>query len=143
MPSDDVADGDGIGTTLRVGGTSLDISALLSQIRIKPCAVFRKGHPVNSICSHLAKRNGANFAIRNASGRDLPKHISETIDFLKAHQEDLLAIRQFPGIDSLNIDFSTPSENELIRNLYLPADLVTLAAKFGCSINISMYAIAE
>jgi hypothetical protein len=132
----------GMGCVLRVRGDNLDVDDLLMHISVPTCHVQRKGKPRFGPKSRIAEYNGFNVLTSDASERDLPRQVKDTIEFLETHLQDILNIRAYPGVEFLELDFSNESRiggNIVGQNDLFPQGLISLAGRLGLGINLSTY----
>jgi hypothetical protein len=134
---------EGMGAVLRVRGDDFDVDDLLRKISLSVCHVERKGQPRFSPRSRIADCTGFNASTSEASERDLPKQVEDTIKYLRLNESDLKNVMSFPGVTDAEIDFAVEcrlnSTDIFAQNDYLPPELLALAGNLGIGINLTLY----
>jgi hypothetical protein len=128
------------GCVLRVSGATFPVDAFLAQSTFAACKVWhcgdrsRNGH-------HAASTNGFNTLISEAG--DLLTQVSDAIQFLNQHRDQLLRLSRIAEADDLVLDFGIPQLDVLAQFEAIPSDLVRAAAEFRMGFELSLYAISN
>jgi hypothetical protein len=124
---------------LRVWGKELDIHRLLTAITMTPSAVFQKGEP-RSGSALLWANSGANFEVSSADFSRLSEQESDALQFLTENRENLLNIRDFPGVEGASIDFAAVIDPERFPcSFKFSKELLVSAGTLGVSLELSIY----
>ena len=128
---------------LRVGGTSLDLDALLSSCSLTPDAQWRRGE-VRTVGRKVCSTSGANFVASNTDFDAFDIQVADATAFLREHPAQLRRLAAFDGVDSATLDFAVSIyEETMVRSCALPSELVRLAADAGLGLEISFYACSH
>jgi hypothetical protein len=94
--------------------------------------------------SRVAENSGLNIPVTGKSGEDLAGLADAAISFLRNHDEEVRALRQFDGIEAVYLDFGIEWRQDVVtQEDYLPPELVRLAGKLDLGICISHYPISR
>ena len=129
---------------LRACGRTLDIDAFLSKSRMKPCVIWHRGEPHWAHKPEGPKKNnsGANFAVSNASWKQLNRQTAQAVRFLKKHRNDIKRLSKMPGISTFCLDFPVDTRfgpKVCVQGETFPAELVKLSGSLGLAIWVSIY----
>lgn len=125
---------------LRVGGTSLDIEALLSSCSLMPRTQWRRGEE-RTVGGKVFSTSGANFVASEADFEAFDIQVADAIAFLREHVTQLRRLAAFDGVDSAILDFAVSvHEDTTFRSCALSPELVRLAADVGLGLELSFYA---
>jgi hypothetical protein len=83
------------------------------------------------------------IAVCDAQLEDLPGQIDETIAFLTVNEQQIQALRLFPGVEDLTLDFWILRRDVYAQFDRLPPELVRLAGSLGLGIELSQYLLRE
>jgi hypothetical protein len=127
---------------LIIAGKDFDISSFLGTTRLRTVKKRRKGEPRSPL-----RPNGEKFPYSfmtietsKADFNDLITQIKDTVGYLKRHRDQLLHIKKTKGIDQISLDFGIDFSNgQFLQQIFMPVELVSLAAEFGISIQVSVY----
>ncbi len=127
------------GCILRVQGVEFDVDAFLASSGFQPCVVYHRGEPMSR--SRLYENNG--FGVAVTEHGKLKEDIPEATSFLSANEAELLRLRDFPGVQSLYLDFGHWRRDVAVQCDYLPSELLVLAGKLGLGIALSLYPASD
>jgi hypothetical protein len=125
------------GCVLRASGDFFDPKLFLNDSALAPGNVFQKGERKAQDRSWTT--SGFTVVVSEASGDDLAEQIQDAIEFLRVHNEEVVRLRRFEGLDGVDLDFGVNRKNGFLQSSYLPPELVTLAGALGVGIEISIY----
>ena len=114
---------------LRAQGRDFAPDRFCSESLLEPCAIFRRGEP--SRTRGVRETSGINLALSDAGFDEFTRQAEEATTFLEAHKEDLLRLRNYPGLESMNLDFGIASRDVYVQNDYFPPSLIRLAGELG------------
>ena len=133
-------------TMLRACGNEFDVDACLNNCTLPVCAVMKLGEPVFPRSRPDGKKHeqtGINIDVSDADFDNYPKQVEEAISFLKAYVEQIRQLREFPGVETLTLDFGIAQKDVPAQYIRLPNKLIQLAAALGLEIELSLYAVEE
>jgi hypothetical protein len=87
-------------------------------------------------------RTDCGFNVPRSGAEDLPSPVKDAIRFLNDHRQEVVVLRQMPGLDGLVLDFGV-ADREAARFDALPPALIRWAAEFGMGIEVSHYRAHE
>jgi hypothetical protein len=124
------------GCVLRAYGRDLAVDRFLEGSALKPLVVWGRGEkrfqhrPPNA-------SSGMKVVVSDASGNDLPLQINEAMAFLNDNRDELVRLRDAPGVEYRALDFGIVRRDVFVQCDYFPPKLVKLAAEFGLGIELS------
>jgi hypothetical protein len=126
------------GCVFRVGGLDFDLDGFLATSPFKPHATWRRGE------ARFRRRgpeenSGFNLMVSEANGSEFSTQVGDAIAFLEAHESEVQRLRDYPGVDSLTLDFGIDRRDDLIQCEYLPPSLLRLAGCLGLGLELSFY----
>lgn len=127
---------------LTIVGKDFDISSFLSVIKLRVVKKRTKGEPRSPLRPNGEKLPYSFLTIETSKAdfSNLNTQIKGTVRYLKRHRDQLLHIKKTKGIDQINMDFGIESSNgQFSQQIFIPVELVSLAAEFGSSIQVSVY----
>lgn len=126
---------------LRVIGEALEIDRLLTEVGIEPDRIWRKGErrtPRGS-SSAVFPLSGASFVASDASMDDFDSQLTEATAFLAEHQDALMKVAAFPGVDGLILDFAIELRDVAVHSDYFPPVFLRLVGQLGIGLELSHY----
>ncbi|WP_160715457.1 hypothetical protein [Chitinophaga solisilvae] len=127
---------------LMIAGKDFDIPQFLNVTRLRVLKKMIKGEPRSSLRPDGEKLPYSYLTIETSKADygDLNAQVKDTIKYLRKHRNQLMNIKTTGGIDHINLDFGIESSNgQLLQSIFMPRDLVSLAAEFRMSIQVSVY----
>ena len=127
---------------LRASGKNFNVDKFLSQTRLQPCAVFKKGEPKNKSNPNGRKSelSGINIVVSSADFDQLDEQIQDAIKFLEKNKREIKNLIEFSGADNLSeIDFAIEKRDIWMQTDYFPSKLLVLAGALGLGIRISVF----
>jgi hypothetical protein len=133
----------GSGCVMRVSGVKLDINNVLSLVKLQACAIHRMGEQRTGFKSQVHQSTSFNVVVSEASEHDFDRQVSDAIEFLKEHGNDIRNVMAMPGVDGGVLDFAIARRDFVVQNDYFPPQLLSLAGSLGLGINIAQYSIGD
>ncbi|NML37457.1 DUF4279 domain-containing protein [Chitinophaga sp. G-6-1-13] len=127
---------------LRITGKDFDISSFLSGTELLVVKTGSKGEPRSPLRPNGEKLPYTFLTIETSRAEfgDFDTQVKDTIVYFQMHREQLLQIKETKGIDQVSLDFGIESsEDQFSQQIFLPVELIGLAAELGISIQISIY----
>jgi hypothetical protein len=121
----------------RVGGSGLDVDAVLNSATLRPYRIERIG-------VGRAKTNALHYEISDREPGTSAELITAIEMFLNRNRNDISLIREMSGNDGLVLDVGLFFDaQEPIRTLNFPLRLLEVIADLGLSLEFSAYGCAE
>jgi hypothetical protein len=135
------------GCLLRVSGKTLDLSDVLTAIKLPYSNVYRKGELrrralKRSKLNRPNKSSGFSCVIGKSNDKTIRQYVKDAIRFLKTHKAALTKLSRRKDVEILTIDFGLESRisNKIAAQFdYIPPELVNLASKYKIGFEISNY----
>lgn len=134
------------GCVLRASGQDFDVEKFLATSPFNSCTVFRKGEPTSARLKKLRVQSDFNLVVSDdAIGGRESKQISEAAAFVKANRDELLRLVNWPGVESVAMDFGWNFDfgQSLALSNFFPPELLADCGKIGIGIEVSVYATTE
>ena len=131
---------------LRVGGTDLDVDALLSECEISPVSMSRKGEPrfpASQPTGPVHMSSAANFDVSGADFSELQIQVNDALVFLRLHESFVRRLRSFPGVEDLCLDFGSNIRPPGWCSFSFPPELLLAAGSMGVSLVLSVYPMSD
>ncbi len=127
---------------LRVTGKDFDVGEFLAGSTLTARRVFRRGEP-RFLGSHTHLRrnekSGINVLASDVAFNEFTRQIAETTEFLLAEAEEIRRLVNFPGVETVTLDFGIERRDVVVQSDHFPADLIRVAGSLGLSIELSQY----
>jgi hypothetical protein len=130
---------------LRAYGVNFDVTAFLKDCSLPACSVKRRGelvHP-SQPNGQRHEESGIHIPVSDAEFSDLPRQIEDAIAFLTVNSSQMKRLAEFPGVESLTLDFGIARRNVCVQCDNLPANLIQLAASYGLNVELTQYPVEE
>lgn len=127
---------------LTISGKKFDVASFLSTTKLQAVKKRNKGEPRSTLRPNGEKLPYSFLTIETSKAdfSNLNKQVKDTVRYLKRHYDQLLCIKETKGIDQISLDFGIDCSNgECTLQIFMPVELVRLAAEFGIGIQVSVY----
>jgi hypothetical protein len=130
---------------LRVGGSALDLNALLESFPLKAFHTWRKGESrvPASPNSKINADSGACFDVSSAGFDEFAKQQEDATNFLGSNRVSLQQLIKFPKVEYAQLDFGIDWGASWIHSDVLSPAFLRAAADAGISVEISHYRQSE
>lgn len=131
---------------LRASGINFDVTAFLSSCKLEPLAVFKKGearYPASQPEGPKRERSGINFEVSDADFSELARQMQEAIAFVQQHEIFISALKAFPGVENITIDFGAEIHPPGWCSFNFSSDLLLAVGRLGISLELSVYPIGD
>ncbi|WP_406699433.1 hypothetical protein V5E97_11235 [Singulisphaera sp. Ch08] len=131
---------------LRADGTLFDPEQFIAESNLEACKLYRKDEPLFPKSKPEGKKHstsGITFIASNADFHDFCGQIEEATSFLEINWNELSRLRDFPGIESVTLDFGIAQRDVMVQCDFLPPSLIRLAGELGLGIEITQYPTGE
>ncbi len=128
---------------LRAEGTDFDVDAYIQDCPLDIVGIHRKGQPKSmQEPDELYSGSNLNINVSEADFDDFSGSIEDTIDFLREEFAEIARLRDYPGLDSIGIDFGIKQTAYVWSNRF-PIELIRQCAELGLEIEISHYPVSN
>ena len=126
---------------LRASGESFAVDDCLRLTQLTPAHVYRKGHRrfKNPAKTESHTKSGFHVEVSKFGFGGIHGQTRQAIAFLKRNKPALEQLRNFPGLESIVIDFGYNWRNVAAQFDFLPPELLQLAGNLGIGIVLSVY----
>jgi hypothetical protein len=131
---------------LRASGVDFDVDAFLATCELEPITIYRKGEPRFPASQPEGPRNlrsGVNFEASGADFSELKLTMEEALTFVRDHQAFIAALREFPGVESLTVDFGAEIHPPGWCSFNFGSELLLTLGTLGVSLELSVYPVEE
>jgi hypothetical protein len=131
---------------LRVSGTDFDVDLFLKNSPLDPLLVVRRGEvqfPNSTMRQRANERSGMNVGVSEREFSDLKGQIEDAVGFLSENGEELKRLRDFPGVESISVDFPVEDRDVAIQCDAFPPSLLSLLGGLSIELMISRYPAHE
>jgi hypothetical protein len=128
---------------LRAWGTTFDVDAFLALSPIPWNPVWRKGQKKQIVLKAEHDDAGVTTLVTDV-GETLEAMALGAIAFLVANEAEVQRLSSYPGVERVCLDFGVPwYEDMAAQYSRLSPELLSLAARHGCWVEISHYLTAR
>jgi hypothetical protein len=125
---------------LRISGGSFDVESFLRDSSLVPLIVLHRGHSRFADSRQPPEdHSGMNVSVSTRDFSDLAGQIADAIAFLSAHTPELSRLRNYPGVEKMQLDFPVEDRDTLVQTDVFPATLLTLMGKLNIELAVSHY----
>ncbi|MBC9914020.1 hypothetical protein [Chitinophaga varians] len=127
---------------LTIAGKDFEISSFLSSTALQVVKTGTKGEPRSPLRPDGEKLSYSFLTIETSKAdfSDFNTQVQDTVAYFQTHRQQLSLIKETKGIDQVSLDFGIESsEARISQQIFLPVELIGLAAELGISIQVSIY----
>lgn len=127
---------------LLIAGKNFEAPLFLSATGLVVVAQGIRGEPRSPVKPDGEIRPYSFVTIETSSADfdDLSTEVQDTVSYLKSHRDQLMQIEKTEAIEHVNLDFGIEMINgKFPEKIFLPVELISLAAAFNISIHVSVY----
>jgi len=133
---------------LRADGAEFQPEAFLKSSSLLPCAVYQRGEAKFRSKPDGPKRESSGFHVdvSDADWDRLGRQVEHAMHFLSQHRPELERLVQFPGVESIELDFPLDArvgDSCWMQSDTFPAALAKLAGELGIDLTFSIYASTD
>jgi hypothetical protein len=128
---------------LRASGTYFDVDEFLKTSTLDVLTAFRRGAvplPTLSI-TRKSEYSGMSVSVSTREFSDLNGQIEDAISFLSENDQELKRLRNFPGLERMDLDFPIEDREVVYQRDAFPAQLLSLLGRLRIGLVISRYPI--
>jgi hypothetical protein len=121
----------------RATGFDFLVDEFLRQSTLVPYKVWHKGEHKSE--KRIHEWSGFTMVASEADMDNAPQQIEDAISFLKTHHEELSKLQNFPGAETVYLDFGIEDRDVGLQCDRFPPELLKLAGNLGIGIEITRY----
>jgi hypothetical protein len=134
--------GQEMSTVLRAFGADFAVDEFLATSCLVPISVFLKGEPRFPSSQPDGRKNelsGAIFSASDADFSDFSRQLEETQVFLHNFDSEIRALKRFPGLDGLYLDFGAETKPPYWSSFRFPSCLLKMVGDLEIDLELSVY----
>ena len=128
--------------TIRAFGRDFDVDRFCSSTYLHICQAFRRGEKARARQT-VSEKSGVNISVSDADFDDLAGQIADTVLFLGTHTDAIRALRDFPGVEGVEVDFGIRRRDVYVQSDTFPAELVEIAGTLRIAVTLTQYPIGD
>ncbi|MGA2923088.1 MAG: hypothetical protein ABSE28_18435 [Candidatus Sulfotelmatobacter sp.] len=128
---------------LRASGSNFDVDEFLKVSSLDALTGFHRG-AVQFPTSSLTRRSGSSGMNASVSTReiaDLSGQVEAAVGFLRENQQELRRLRDFPGLERMDLDFPVEDRDAVFQRDAFPYQLLSLLGGLHIGLIISRYPV--
>jgi hypothetical protein len=126
---------------LRASGATFDIDEFLRNSSFDVLTAFHRGEvqfPTSSV-TRKSEYSGMSVSVSTREFSDLRGQIEEAVVFLTENDHELKRLRDFPGLERMDMDFSIEDRDVVYQRDAFPHQLLSLLGPLKIGLVISRY----
>ncbi len=127
---------------LRASGASFDVDSFTKDSSLVIDLIFRIGDPVRPTVApdgRKLKSSGFSVVVSEVDFDDYKQQFKEAYFFMRAHEDELIRLAGFPGLQSLCIDFGANINPPGWCSFRFPHTLLRMAGRVKTDLELSIY----
>jgi len=128
---------------LKIRGIELDPDHLLRETGLHPRAIIRRGTEWAKVTPHgWGIQKDSAVIVRIAEGLDFEDQKAAAIEFLAEHKRILAGLTEFPGVESIEINFDVEYYTHL-QIFILPPQLMRIVGELSFTVHLNTFPADE
>jgi hypothetical protein len=126
---------------LRASGTNFDVDEFLKTSSLDALTAFHRGalqFPSSSV-TRTSEYSGMNVSVSTHEVSDLRGQIQDAIEFLSKNDRELKRLRDFPGLQRMDLDFPIEDRDVVYQRDAFPHKLLSLLGTLRIGLIVSRY----
>ncbi len=126
---------------LRASGTNFDVDEFLKTSSLDALTAFHRGElqfPSSGVM-RKSECSGMNVSVSTRDVSDLRGQIEDAIEFLSRNDRELRRLRDFPGLQRMDIDFPIEDRDVVYQRDAFPPKLLSLLGGLRIGLIVSRY----
>jgi hypothetical protein len=126
---------------LRASGTNFDVDEFLKTSSLDALTAFHRGElqlPSSSV-TRKSDCSGMNVSVSTRDVSDLRGQIDDAIVFLSGNDRELKRLRDFPGLQRMDLDFPIEDRDVVYQRDAFPHKLLSLLGGLCIGLIVSRY----
>lgn len=125
---------------LRATGREFDVETFLQGSSLKPLIVYHRGQQrFPGSKTQPDEYSGMNVSVSEREFSDLSNQIEDALQFLFRNTSELQRLRDFPGVERLELDFPVEDREAFVLPYAFPCELIWLMGTLKMSLVVSQY----
>jgi hypothetical protein len=127
---------------LRASGQHFDVDEFLKVSSLDALAVFHRGEGKASgsvITQRRSDLSGVSVRVSLQEFSDLVHQIEDAVEFLESNDEELKRLRDFPGVERIDLDFSLEDRDLVFQSDAFPPRLLSLLGGLRIGLVVSRH----
>ncbi len=126
---------------LRASGTNFDVDEFLKTSSLDALTAFHRGEVQfqTSSVTRKSEYSGMNVSVSAREVSDLRGQIRDAIEFLSKNEHELKRLRDFPGLQRMDLDFPIEDRDVVYQRDAFPHKLLSLLGELGIGLIVSRY----
>jgi hypothetical protein len=126
---------------LRASGTNFDVDEFLKTSSLDALTAFHRGavqFPTSSVTCK-SEYSGMNVSVSTREVSDLRGQVKDAIEFLSKNDRELRRLRDFPGLQRMDLDFPIEDRDVMYQRDAFPHKLLSLLGELRIGLIVSRY----
>jgi hypothetical protein len=126
---------------LRASGTNFDVDEFLKTSSLDALTAFHRGavqFPTSSVTCK-SEYSGMNVSVSTREVSDLRGQVKDAIEFLSNNDRELRRLRDFPGLQRMDLDFPIEDRDVMYQRDAFPHKLLSLLGELRIGLIVSRY----
>lgn len=124
---------------LRVAGKSFDVDDYVKNCPFKIVMIYRRGEKKTPKSSRTNERSGLNIEVSSIDFDNYEGQLEESLSFMQKNEVELTRLRDFPGVDTICIDYGADIHPPGWCSFYFPHALLLKAGEMKIDLELSIY----
>ncbi|MGA9511857.1 MAG: hypothetical protein WBV55_24780 [Candidatus Sulfotelmatobacter sp.] len=126
---------------LRASGTNFDVDEFLKTSSLDALTAFHRGELQfpSSIVTRKSEYSGMHVSVSTREFSDLRGQIQDAIEFLSKNDRELRRLRDFPGLQRMDLDFPIEDRDVVYQRDGFPHKLLSLLGGLRIGLIVSRY----
>ncbi len=125
---------------LRARGRDFNVETFLQGSSLKPLIVYHRGQQrFPGSKTQPDEYSGMNVSVSEGEFSDLASQIEDALQFLSQNAGELQRLRNFPGVEKLELDFPVENRETFVQHSTFPSTLISLMDTLKISLVVSLY----
>jgi len=127
---------------LRASGTNFDVDEFLKTSSLDALTVFHRGEAQRrgSVATqHRTSQAGMSVHVSQREFSDLRGQIEDAVKFLEDNDQELKRLRDFPGLERMDLDFPVEDRDVVFQSDAFPPRLLSLLGALRIGLVVSRH----
>ena len=126
---------------LRASGANFDVDEFLKVSSLDALTAFHRGavqFPTSSV-TRKSDYCGMNVSVSTREFSDLSGQVEDAVGFLKENDRELRRLRNFPGLERMDLEFPVEDRDLVFQRDAFPHQLLSLLGGLGIGLIVSRH----
>jgi hypothetical protein len=127
---------------LRASGTNFEVDEFLKTSSLDALTVFHRGEGQRRgsvMTQRRTEQSGVNVSVSTREFSDLRGQIEDAVEFLSENEEELRRLRDFPGLERMDLDFPVEDRDVVFQSDGFPPRLLSLLGALRIGLVVSRH----